>query len=217
MTPIYNKVTPKIIETLQAIVGNRNVIHGDPEQLERYSHDEIADQHYAAMPDILNGQYSAYLTPFGSESGEQPATLRDRVHTAANDVPKVFAMVQVDPTPRVIFIHRPTRYEPSLIGAQPWDDRIFGFQGDMLRGNQINLVEWPATPFARSVAAPVPTVAQVDTAWANSAGADALGPFGANDPDTEQLRARFLCPVPHKYVSICINRSYTHEPFGPMS
>ena len=53
MTPSYNKVTPKIIETLQAIVGTRNVIHGDPEQLERYSHDEIADHHYAAMPDVV--------------------------------------------------------------------------------------------------------------------------------------------------------------------
>jgi glycolate oxidase len=53
MISIYNKVTSKIIEALQDIVGNRNVIHGDPEQLEKYSHDEIADQYSAAMPDVV--------------------------------------------------------------------------------------------------------------------------------------------------------------------
>jgi len=53
MTTIYSKVTSKIIKELQDIVGKRNVIHSDPEELERYSHDEIPDRHYACMPDVV--------------------------------------------------------------------------------------------------------------------------------------------------------------------
>jgi hypothetical protein len=65
-------------------------------------------EHYLTLPDVMNGTYMAYLTPFGPKSGEQPATLRDRVLFGANDVPKVFALVQINPTPRIVFIHRPT-------------------------------------------------------------------------------------------------------------
>ena len=32
-------------------------------------------------------------------------------------------------------------------------------------------------------------------------------------PETEQLRARFLCPVPQRYVGLCLNRSYTPQAF----
>jgi glycolate oxidase len=49
----YNKVTPPIIKELQSIVGNRNIIHRDSEELEKYSHDEIPDRHYACMPDVV--------------------------------------------------------------------------------------------------------------------------------------------------------------------
>lgn len=53
MTTAYNPVTPEIVKELQQIVGERNVIHGDPEQLEKYSHDEVADRHYAHMPEVV--------------------------------------------------------------------------------------------------------------------------------------------------------------------
>lgn len=168
---------------------------------------------YASMPDVLDGVYTTYLAPFGPESGEQPATLRDRVISAAHDVPKVFVMLLTDPTPRIVFVHRPTRFASSLLGAQPWDDRVFGFQGDVREGNQVNLVEWPATPFARSVLVTVPVLDHMDASWTAAAGADALGPYLANDPETEQLRARFLCPVPQRYVPLCVSRCYTPRTF----
>ncbi|MBD3305104.1 FAD-binding protein [candidate division KSB3 bacterium] len=50
---MYHPVTPAIIQALQAIVQERHEISGDPEQLERYSHDEIADAHYACMPEVV--------------------------------------------------------------------------------------------------------------------------------------------------------------------
>jgi hypothetical protein len=168
---------------------------------------------YSGMPNTLNIEYAAYLTPFGSEPGDQPATLRDRVIAAANDVPKVFAMMQTEPTPRIVFVHRSTRYAPSLLGTQPWDNWIFGFQGDLHPGNQINLVEWPANPYTRTAPSTVPTLATMDAAWTNAGGTDTIGPLALNDPDTEQLRAQFLCPIPHCYVPLCLSRSYTPQSF----
>jgi hypothetical protein len=114
---------------------------------------------------------------------------RDRIHTVANDIPKVYAMLQVDPAPRVVFFHRLTRYAPSLLRPQPWDNRVFGFQGDLLHGNQSNLVEWPATPFARTAMTTVPLIGQMEAAWQANGGGDTLGLYGANEPNMEQLQA----------------------------
>ena len=168
---------------------------------------------YAAMPDVLDGAYMTYLAPFGPESGDQPATLRDHVIVAANDVPKVFALLLVDLTPRIVFVHHLTQFASLLLGAQPWDDWVFGFQGNIQQGNQVNLVEWPATPFARSIVIMVLVLDHMDASWMMAAGADALGPYIVNDPNTEQLRACFLCPMPQRYVGLCINRSYTPHTF----
>ncbi len=49
----FNPVTPQIVEQLAAIVGDSYVIHGDPEKLEPYSHDEIPETKYARMPECV--------------------------------------------------------------------------------------------------------------------------------------------------------------------
>jgi hypothetical protein len=133
--------------------------------------------------------------------------------TMANNVPKVFAVMQDTPAPRIVFVHRPTRFAPLWNHTQAWDDVIFGFQGDVYPGNQINMIEWPVTPFGRTAHATVPALAHMDAAWTTAIGNDVLGPFNANDPNTEQVRARFLCPIPHQYVSLCIGRTYTPRAF----
>jgi glycolate oxidase len=53
MVTSYHKLTSAIISELQTIVGARNLIYDNPEQLEQYSHDEVADPHYAAMPEAV--------------------------------------------------------------------------------------------------------------------------------------------------------------------
>jgi hypothetical protein len=168
---------------------------------------------YALMPDVLNGPYMMYLAPFGPKSGQQPATLRDHVITVANDIPKVFVLLQLDPMPQIICVHRPTRYASSLLGAQPSDDRIFSFQGDVWQGNQINLVKWPDAPFTCSGMVAVPLLDKMDDAWTNANGANAIRPYAANDPNTEQVHARLLCPIPQCYVGLCVNRTYTPQTF----
>jgi glycolate oxidase len=49
----YNPVTPAILAELKQIVGERYVIFGDPEKMEPYSHDEVAEKSYAHMPDVV--------------------------------------------------------------------------------------------------------------------------------------------------------------------
>jgi glycolate oxidase len=53
MTAAYHTVTPAIVEELQGIVGERYVVFGDAEQLDTYSHDEVADTYYAHRPDVV--------------------------------------------------------------------------------------------------------------------------------------------------------------------
>ena len=49
----FNPVTAKVASELRKIVGEKYVIFGDPEQLDAYSHDEIAEAEYAHMPELL--------------------------------------------------------------------------------------------------------------------------------------------------------------------
>ena len=57
--PRYNLVTPQVVEELRKIVGERYVVFGDPEKLEAYSHDEVAEKEYAHMPEALVRPISA--------------------------------------------------------------------------------------------------------------------------------------------------------------
>ncbi|MFC1552305.1 FAD-binding oxidoreductase [Candidatus Latescibacterota bacterium] len=48
----YNKVDSRIVEKLNGILGEQFVIT-DPEKLEPYSHDEVAEAEYAHMPEVV--------------------------------------------------------------------------------------------------------------------------------------------------------------------
>lgn len=48
----FGKVTTSVVESLRGIVGARNVIHGDPGQLESYSVDEAGGL-YRGMPEVV--------------------------------------------------------------------------------------------------------------------------------------------------------------------
>jgi glycolate oxidase len=50
---IYRPVTPALAAELQAIVGERWLIGGDPQRLEPYSHDEVAGAEYAHLPEVV--------------------------------------------------------------------------------------------------------------------------------------------------------------------
>jgi glycolate oxidase len=49
----YATVTSEIVAELRAIVGERHVIYDDPEKMEAYAHDEVADERFAHAPDVV--------------------------------------------------------------------------------------------------------------------------------------------------------------------
>ncbi len=49
----YNPVTEEIVEKLRDILGAKYIIYDDPEKLEAYSHDEVAEKSYAHMPEAV--------------------------------------------------------------------------------------------------------------------------------------------------------------------
>jgi len=49
----YAPVTTDVASELMAIVGEKNVIFGDPERLANYGHDEVAGAEYARLPEIV--------------------------------------------------------------------------------------------------------------------------------------------------------------------
>jgi len=49
----YHRVTPEVAAELKAIVGEKYVLADDPEKLEAYSHDEVAEKFYAHMPEAV--------------------------------------------------------------------------------------------------------------------------------------------------------------------
>jgi len=54
-----NPVTPEIIAELIDIVGAHRVLHGDPDKLAGYAHDEVADTTYARVPEAVVAPTSA--------------------------------------------------------------------------------------------------------------------------------------------------------------
>ena len=49
----YARVTPGMVEELKTIVGASNVIFGDAERMQDYSHDEVVGAEYAHMPEAV--------------------------------------------------------------------------------------------------------------------------------------------------------------------
>lgn len=49
----YRVIDSAILEKLRKVVGPENVIFGDHEKIEPYSHDEVADSDYAYMPEVV--------------------------------------------------------------------------------------------------------------------------------------------------------------------
>jgi hypothetical protein len=170
------------------------------------------------MADVHNGAYYAYLSEFGPESFTSPETLLDRVLLRSNDVPKAFLVLERDRFchhASIRVIHRPTRYAASLADTTlcRWDDRVFGFVGDLLHGNFTNVIEWPFDAFSPKDYTWVPCLHDMEEAWTACA-RFMLGPFDANSAKYERIRARTIVPIPHRYVRLCLSRdSFTPREF----
>ncbi len=73
MSPEYSPVSAEIADELRRIVGDRYVVYGDAEKLQPYSHDEVAEEQYAHMPECL-------VRPAAAEEIAAIMKLANRVH-----------------------------------------------------------------------------------------------------------------------------------------
>jgi len=160
---------------------------------------------FATLPDVLEGKYTAYLASFSAESADAPAVLWDTVLPADNSVPKVF-LVMANAPPKVKVLHRATKFALTLGRQSPWDNNNFAFASDVGAGNQVALVRWPDIAFTHTVQVRVPTTAEMTNSWTAAQGADCLGPFDANDPNTEEVCTRFVMAVPPVYAEFVMQR-----------
>jgi len=55
----YNPVTDAVVEELRQIVGDKNVLYEDRDLMIDYGHDEVADEAFAHMPDVVAKPASA--------------------------------------------------------------------------------------------------------------------------------------------------------------
>jgi hypothetical protein len=162
---------------------------------------------YELMPDLLAGDYGAFLSVFDSEGPLAPAALRDNFLDAGNDTPKVLLYLQPGPEPRIRMVHRVTRYTPALGLTTVWDGSVFAMASDVGPGNQIAWVHFPATvAFTRTAYVRVPLVDNMTAAWTAAPAAHLLGPFADNAPSTEAVRTRFFSPVPKAYVPLVMSQ-----------
>ena len=162
---------------------------------------------YTEMADLLGGEYGRYLGDFDSESDIAPAALRGLCINAGNDTPKVYLYMPRGGTQRIKVLHRVTRYAPALGVPTDWDSGVFAFGSDVSLGNQITTVIFPSpTAFSRTGYIRAPTQAHMADMWDAYPKASCVGPYDADAPHTENVRTRFLTPVPKAYVPLVMGQ-----------
>ena len=100
----------------------------------------------------------------------------------------------------------------EIIIGQPglWDQACFAFNSEVVHG-QVGRVLIPEVQFFRAIVdIIVPTIATMEAVLtALPAGTTACGPFQVGDENTETVSSRRAVSVPHVYVALVLNQSFT--------
>ena len=163
--------------------------------------------------DVFQGSYSSVLelygVPLANQNVPAPAVVQERALSCHNqNVPSAFLLMLNDGKLHIFL--QLAKY-PARMGlpATPWDDQMYAQKGELFH-NQAQTVKWlPDYFYQVGGQLRVATAAAVDTALAGDPTAEHLGPFNANDADTEMIRYRRTCYVPPPYVAMFLA--------GPMS
>ena len=168
-------------------------------------------QWYQSQQDALGGNYAQLYAPYEATSVKTPDELRDRLLSLSDVVPKVFLTLVLDDDGayRTRTLHRVQRYQPHPVTPSAWDDRVFAFCGDVHPGNYIEMVEFPADPFALTGNTVLPTVAHTTAVLAAHPHQGHILPLAAGAQDTEQLTSRYCVQVPHAYIPLLLTRRLT--------
>ncbi len=158
-----------------------------------------------ANNDPFNGDYATALTNYSvplvnNNNVATPAAVREQACSSITQgLPSAFILLHPD-NKLHIYIQL-ARFNARLgLPPTPWDDNMYIQKGD-LHHNQSVIVQWQDDYFHQvNMQIRVPTPAALDTLLAADLNADALGPFNAQDADTELIRVRRTCYIPPAYV-----------------
>lgn len=163
---------------------------------------------YSASVDALSGDYAQLHTRHAVSQATTPADLLDRLAVASELIPKVF-LVEVmlpDGNLAVTTVFRVTKFVPHPIQASFWDDKIFGFMGDVEVNNFINIVELTEELLEVTAEGTVHTVGTVDAAIQAQPGQTALDFLATGAANTEKVQSRYMVQVPHAYIPLVLNQ-----------
>ncbi len=164
---------------------------------------------YQQMPDVYNGVYLGLLEQYSgtlaATTSRDLITLSQRFPTT---VPNVF--LYVDNNGVIKTVHQVHGVEVIIGQPGPWDQSCFAFNSDTVHG-QVGRVLLPPITFFRTVSdITVPTIATMEAVLtALPAGTTVCGPYQIADADTDEISVRRAVPVPHAYVHMVLNRSFT--------
>ena len=167
-------------------------------------------EHYAALPNDLQGRYDRLLAPYDPASGRSHQQLLHRLLSMSDASPKAFVgLVEHSGSYCTVLVHRITLFKSHPVDVSDWDGKALGFGGDVMPGNHIELMEVPEDAFAVAPEHVVPTRENVKHLLSGNPAVEVLGPFTAGDPDTEPLKCRKMVPVPAAYLHLLLDRTLT--------
>lgn len=164
---------------------------------------------YQQMPDVYNGTYLGLLEQYSglvaATTSEELITVSQRFPTTA---PNVF--LYVDHLGVIKTVHQIHGTEAIIGQPGPWDQSCFAFNSDVVHG-QVGRVLVPNLSFFRAITdITVPTIATMEAVLtALPAGTTVCGPFTLAEADTDVISSRRAVPVPHAYVQLVLNQSFT--------
>ena len=163
-------------------------------------------EHYAALPDDLQGRYDLLLAPYDPASGRSHQQLLHRLLSMSDASPKAFVgLVEHSGSYCTVLVHRITLFKSHPVDVSDWDGKALGFGRDVMPGNHIELMEVPEDAFAVAPEHVVPTRENVNHLLSGNPAVEVLGPFTAGDPDTEPLKCRKMVPVPAAYLHLLLD------------
>ena len=115
-------------------------------------------EHYAALPDDLQGRYDLLLAPYDPASGRSHQQLLHHLLSMSDTSPKAFVgLVEHSGSYCTVLVHRITLFKSHPVDVSDWDGKALGFGRDVMPGNHIELMEVPDDAFVVAPEHVVPT------------------------------------------------------------
>ena len=140
-----------------------------------------------------------------------PQELFELAVSTSNVIPKAYlCLVERGGKPRIEAVHRPFRYSAHPLETTQWDGEVFVFLGDLMRGNAIVTRRLPPEAFEITNEQTAPNLAAMDPLLQSlNSDHDHIPAPEEGTADTRAVITRNMIQVPHKYVPLVLNKSFT--------